>query len=114
MSKKIDNIMKEFNSFEKSKKRELCLTVLKEVKNEEWLLGELYSLVENNTANDIEYANIYQSAIMMLENIDETIRQESINNLEKARDYLKEMKNKEEYERKTDSEESQKILTNIF
>lgn len=110
----IDNKIREFNSLELTKRQELCLTILSEAKNSWWLFEELYNLVKEGSASEIELSNIYQSAIMVLDSIDETTIQESIKNLEQARDSLKESMKREIQEREQEMKNSNILLSSLI
>jgi hypothetical protein len=108
---RIQKTMEEFAAFSSEEKRELCLTVLSEAKSLGGLFLELYDLVDSGNATDTDYANIYESALVVLSKTEEKKTEESIRRLEDAKNRLSTMRTRENLEKNSEMNVAETLFT---
>ncbi len=95
----ISQIMTNFHSLSREKKKELCATVLLEARSKGGIFEELSSLIETDAISDDELDAIYESSMIVLSGEEEKKIIESMTKLSETRDRLLLLQEQERKER---------------
>lgn len=106
----LQNEMKQFIQLSVEQKKQCCLKILEWVKDKWGLFLELYSLIESGNADEKTLSDVYESAMVVLNNTEQSKVEEATHKLEVSKEYLKQILTQETNEHHQEIEDANKLL----
>ncbi len=111
MNKGLEKDLQKFQTFTVEEKKNLCLEILSWVKLKWGLFSELNNLVESWNATEQDYDDIYESAMIVLNDSEEASIQRSVWILEGIKEKMKLNQEQEKQDKKNEVASAEALLS---